>query len=395
MREKCERLAATVRHAYDHAPAWRTRLDAAGIDPARVASIEDLAPLPVLHKEDLVPLQARALPFGGLTGEPTARIARLFMSPGPIYDPEGNIPDYWRFAPALRGAGIGPGDTVMVCFNYHLSPAGFMFDSAARSLGAAVVPAGIGQMELQARLLADLAVTGYAGLPSYLTALLEKCRELGGQPRVQKAVVSGEMLPESLRSRLQQEYGIRVLQAYGTADVGCVSQECGHQPGQHVNHGVIVEVCDPETGKPLPAGEVGEVVVTLLSPTYPLLRFGTGDLSAWLAAPETCTCGDPAPRLRGVLGRCGDAVKVRGMFVHPSQLAQALEAVPGLGRWQARVTRAGDVDVFTLRCEGGDPDLIRERVREATRIRCEVQPLAPGSIPEPDHRKIRDERKWD
>lgn len=390
-----ERLAQTVRRAHDHALAWRARLDAAGIDPARVRSIEDLDAMPVLHKEDLVPLQAADRPFGGLLGQPVGEIARLFMSPGPIYDPEGAISDYWRFGPALKNAGIGRGDVVMVCFNYHLSPAGFMFDSAARALGAAVVPAGIGQMELQARLLSDLGVTGYGGLPSYLAALLDKAKELGGTPRVRAAVVSGEMLPESLRARLKAEYGITMLQAYGTADVGCVSQECGHGPGQHVNEGVIVEICDPQTGVPLPAGEVGEVVVTLLSPTYPLLRFGTGDLSAWLAAPGTCTCGDAAPRLRGVLGRCGDAVKVRGMFVHPSQLAAALADIPGLGRWHARVTRSGDTDALTLRCEGGDAALIRERVREATRIRAEVELVAPGSVAEESHRKILDERRWE
>jgi len=395
---KEERLAQTVRHAYANAPAWRARLDAAGIDPERVRAEDDLNPLPVLHKEDLVPLQAAALPFGGLLGQAVGEVARLFMSPGPIYDPEGAIPDYWRFGPALQSAGIGQGDVVMVCFNYHLSPAGFMFDSAARALGAAVIPAGIGQMELQARLLSDLGVTGYAGLPSYLAALLDKCRELGGTPRVRAAVVSGEMLPESLRARLRAEYGITMLQAYGTADVGCISQECGHGPGQHVNHGVTVQVCDPQTGVPLPpgeVGEVGEVVVNLLSPTYPMLRFGTGDLSAWLAAPGTCTCGNPAPRLRGVLGRCGDAVKVRGMFVHPSQLAAALAEVPGLQRWHALITRSGDVDLLTMHCEGGDPAMIKERVREATRIRAEVELLAPGSIREENHRKIIDERKWD
>jgi len=382
------RLQSTVDRAWHRSPVWRERLAAAGVDPARVAGPESLAALPVLRKESLGSLQAAARPFGGLLGEEVGRLARIFLSPGAIYDPEGTEPDYWRFSRALRAAGFRPGDRVINCFSYHLSPAGFMFDSAARTLGCVVVPAGVGQQELQVRVMAEVGVTGYVGLPSYLLALLERAADLGlstpdqgGEGlRIRRAVVTGEPLSPALRGRLES-FGVAVYQAYATADLGLIGYECGASPGLHLDDGVVVEICDPD-GLPVPLGEVGEVVVSLLSQTYPLLRFGTGDLSALVAEP--CACGRPALRLKGWLGRANEVAKVRGLFLYPRQLEAALAGLgEAVARWRAVVERdAHHRDVLRVEVAGRvDPAAVREAVRAATRLNPEVEVVAPEAIP--------------
>jgi phenylacetate-CoA ligase len=383
-------LAEIVALACEHAPATRRRFETAGINPEAVRSVADLAGLPVLHKEQLVTAQQSCVPFGGLLGARVADLARIFMSPGPIYDPQGAGPDHWRFGRALQAAGFGPGDLAVNCFSYHLSPAGFMFDEAARACGAGVVPAGIGQQDLQIRLMQDLPVTAYIGLPSYLAALLEKA---GGPLGLRKAMLAAEMLPESLRRRFEA-MGIATYQCYGTADLGLIAYECISRAGLHVDESVIVEILDPVTGAPLPAGEVGEVVVTVLSETYPLIRFGTGDLAGLMAEP--CGCGMKGPRLKGILGRAGEAVKVRGMFVHPGQIAQAVARFPGVERWRAEVTRGGHLDRLTVVLQAGpelDLDLaaVAEAVRESTRLRAEV---VRGEVAE-GARRLEDKRTWD
>ncbi|BDG61433.1 phenylacetate--CoA ligase family protein [Caldinitratiruptor microaerophilus] len=389
-----EALRRVVRHAWDHSPAWRARLEAAGIRPEDVRGPEDLLPLPVLRKEALGRHQAASLPFGGLLGVPVSDLARIFVSPGPVYDPQGAREDFWRFSRALRAAGFAPGDVVLNCFSYHLSPAGFMLDTGLRAAGCVVIPGGVGQQDLQVRVLSDTGATGYVGLPSYLLSLLERAEALGLRTALRKAYVTAEPLPPSLRARLQG-YGVEVFQGFGTADLGSVAYECEVREGQHLDPGVMVEVCDPE-GRPVPAGEVGELVVTLLDETYPLLRFGTGDLTALV--PEPCPCGRPEPRIRGWLGRAGEAVKVRGMFVYPDQIQEAVSRIPGAGRWHAVVDRdGGHRDRLTVRVEAAgvvDPAALSQAIKATTRVTAEVELVEPGTLPDKTPR-IEDRRRWE
>ncbi len=390
------RFQAVVTHAWEHSPAQRARLEEAGINPADVAGPESLHRLPVMRKEALGGLQAADHPFGGLLGEEMGRLARIFLSPGEIYDPQGDRPDYWRFREALIAAGFGAGQVVANCFSYHLTPAGFMFDGAARSLGCVVIPAGVGQQELQIKMMMDTGASGYIGLPSYLLALLEKAHAMGRALPLRRALVTGEPLPPALRARLG-EYGVDVYQAYGTADLGLVAYECPEHQGMHLEAGVLVELCDPE-GIPVEAGTVGEIVVTLLEPTYPLLRFGTGDLSALLTEP--CPCGREPVRIKGWMGRANDVVKVRGMFVYPRQIEEAMAAFAGqVDRWQAVVERdKSHRDRLLLQIEprgDGPPETaVAEAIRAATRLGCEVRLAGPGTIPE-GAPPLEDRRNWD
>lgn len=376
------RLAKVVAHAFAHSPAQRERLAAADVDPAAVAGPASLVRVPVMRKSELGSLQAEQRPFGGLLGGEVGDLARIFLSPGDLYDPQGAGPDYWRFGRALAAAGFGRGDIVLNCFSYHLSPAGFIFDAAARACGAVVIPAGVGQMEMQLKVLADTGANAFVGLPSYLLALLERGASFT------KAFVSAEPLPPSLRARLEA-YGVAVFQGYGTADLGLVAYECTAKQGMHLDEGVILEICDPD-GQPVTAGEIGEVVVTLLDPTYPLIRFGTGDLSALVTEP--CSCGRASLRMRGWLGRANDVVKVRGMFVYPRQLEEAMSGFAG--RWQAVVERDESYrDRLILQVEG-PADGVGEAVRSATRLNAEVVQVAEGTIL-PGAPALDDRRRWE
>lgn len=391
-------LPATVMRAWDHSPAQRRRLDAAGIDPAAVRGLESLQALPVMRKEDLGTLQAGGRPFGGLLGVPMGDLARIFVSPGEIYDPQGARPDYWRFGAALAAAGFRRGQVVINCFSYHLSPAGFIFDDAARSLGCVVIPAGVGQQDLQLKVMAETGATGFMGLPSYLLGLLEKAAEEGRRLALRQAFVTAEPLPPALRARIAS-LGVEVLQGYGTADLGLVGYECQARNGMHLEAGAAVEICDP-TGRPVPAGEVGEVVVTLLEPTYPLLRFATGDLSALMTEP--CPCGRLSPRMRGWLGRANDVVKVRGLFLYPRQLEDAMAQLQGRAvRWQAEIDRDERfADRLSLRVEVAADALplaaaeVAEAVKAATRLTAAVTLVPPGSIPA-DAPRLADRRAWE
>lgn len=359
-----------------HAPGLDHRRDAAGLSE-RVADVAELAALPVLAKDDLPDLQRRHPPLGGLLSE-GAEVVRLFASPGPIYEPQLAGPDPWRWAPALEACGISRGDVVLNCFNYHLSPAGAMFDEACRAVGAVVVPGGVGGADIQARVLADLDVTGYIGLPSYLAGLLEKFDALGvpsDRWRVGKALVTAEPLPGQLRAQLRTRVPT-VLMAYGTAEVGLIGFETEPDGGLRPADGVYVEVCDPGSGEPVPPGEPGEVVVSVLEPALPLVRFGTGDVSRWKLGE------DGSLLLAGVLGRVGAAVKVRGMFVHPHQAAHVVTALRDRGADAGRfvVERAGDRDVLRLELvPGADADRTAlvdtavDRTREVLRVRPEVE----------------------
>jgi len=392
-----ERVFEVLRPAAEAVPALAARLGEVGLVPDDLVDVAAVDRLPVLSKDDLIDLQAKDPPFGGCLA-PGARIRRIFQSPGPIYEPEPDVDDPWRAAPALEAAGFGPGDTVLNCFGYHLSPAGVMFEEGARALGCRVVPAGVGNFDLAVRAARDLGATAYIGLPSYLKALLEKAEDLDGPPlRFQRALVTAEPLPPSLRSWLEERVPV-VRQMYGTAESGNLGFECEAASGLHVPGDALVEICALDDGVPRLDGGEGQVVVTLFSPHYPLVRFGTGDLSAF--APGGCACGRPTPRLVGWLGRTGEAVKVRGMFLHPRQVTAVMSQVPSVAAYRFLIDRVEHRDV--LRCEvvpaaegidhGHLATEVHDTIRSGLRFDVEVQvvtALEAGAKP------ITDLRTWD
>ncbi|GAB4491783.1 MAG: AMP-binding protein [Anaerolineales bacterium] len=392
-------LSTLIPQLAARAPGFARRLAQAGLSAADLRTAADLAALPVIRKDDLVQLQAADPPFGGFLACAPGELKRIFQSPGPIYDPEANLPDYWRWKSALQAAGFAPGDVVINCFGYHLTPAGAMFEEGLWAAGCTVIPGGVGGQEQQARLIADLKVTGYVGLPSYLKALLEKAEELGLPCGIQKAFFTAEPLPPSLRAWLNAR-GVKIArQGYGTAECGNLGFECERENGWHVPPEIILQICDINSGQPLPDGESGEIVVTLLNPAYALVRFGTGDLSAY--ATEACSCALKAPRLMGWQGRIGDAVKVRGMFLHPRQLREALARFEGqISAWQAVITRQEHRDTLSLQVEafpGASASLketLAKSLRESLKFQFNVEILPAGTLPA-NPAPIRDERSWE
>ncbi|MBK6440888.1 MAG: AMP-binding protein [Actinomycetales bacterium] len=386
-----DRVAAAVAAGRALVPTLAERLAANGLTTDE--SLRDgLATLPILSKDDVLALQQADPPFGGALS-PSAHVRRVFQSPGPIYEPQLDGADPWRWGPSLQAAGMGAEDLVLNCFGYHLSPAGAMFEEAALALGARVLPGGIGNQDLQARAVADLGVTAYTGLPSYLKAILDRYDELGlprERWRLHRALVTAEPLPDSLRALLLERVPT-VLMAYGTAETGLIGYETEPGGGLVPAPGVLVQICDLDTGAPITEGE-GQVVVTLLRPDYPMVRFGTGDLSAWRLGP------DGSPRLVGVLGRSGAAVKVRGMFLHPRQAAAVLAGVADVQQWRFVIDRVDHRD--ELGCEvvvrpGVDASAVvadvTERVRSGLRFSCAVS--AVESLPD-DAAPITDRRDW-
>ncbi len=394
-------LAELVAHAYANAPAVRRILDQAGIGPADLTTVDALERLPITRKDELLDLQRADPPFGGFLGIPADQLPRAFMSPGPLWDPQGPEPDYWRFAPALYAAGFRRGDVVLIACAYHMTPLGFIFEEAARYLGCVVLPSGVGNTELQITMARGLDATAYCGTPSFLKIILDKAVEMGLHPRtdlaIRRAAVGAEMLPESLRVEMQ-ELDITVRQGYGTAELGCLGYECMELGGMHVPEDAIVEIIDPVSRKNVPIGQPGEVVATVNRKTYPLLRFGTGDLSALIDEP--CGCGRTSPRLVRILGRVGDAVKVRGMFVHPRQLSEVMARFPEVERFQALVTRAQHRDQLAVRVQtrreehSGIVDRLAEAIREAVHVRADVELVPSGTIPD-DAKPLVDQRTWD
>jgi phenylacetate-CoA ligase len=384
-----ERLTETVALAYRRTPAGRRAVEATGRPLEDLRLPHDLSQLPLLRKSELPALQAAAPPLAGWNALPVEALRRLFVSPGPIYDPEGAVEDYWGFAAALHGVGFRRGDLVLNTFAYHLTPAGAMLEDGLTALGCPVIPGGTGSTEIQARTARDLKVRGYVGTPSFMATLLEK---MEGGSSLQVAFVSGEMLTSSLRGRLEAP-GVRVGQGYATGDVGLIAYECHEQNGLHLASRVFVEIVDVHTGHPCPAGETGEVVVTFLSEIYPVLRLATGDLSKLEAA--SCACGRGAPRLAGVLGRVGQSVKVRGMFVHPNDVRRAMGHFPQIARYQMVVTRHGHLDELTARIEAPDElaHAVAERLREEIKVRAEVEIVGAGTLPDGGP-LIKDERVW-
>lgn len=375
-------LSFQVEHALKNAPAY-SRLFA-DIDFNDINSRTALAGLPLVRKEELIEQQRQDPPFGGLAATKVPELNRVFVSPGPIYEPGSRREDFWRFARALYAAGFRGGELLHNCFAYHFTPAGAMVESGAHALGCTVFAAGPGQLEGQVQAIADLRPDGYVGTPSFLKLILDKADELGVEvASLSKALVSGEYLPPSLRETFAGR-GIAVLQCYATADLGLIAYESPACEGMIVDEGIILEIVRPGTGDPLPDGEVGEVVVTSLSPEYPLIRFATGDLSAIL--PGESPCGRTNRRIKGWMGRADQTAKVRGMFVHPSQVAKILSRHPEVLKGRLVVERINDADSMALHCEltTGAPDHLADAlvatIRQVCNLRGEVCFVPAGSL---------------
>ncbi len=395
-------LGRLVQYAYEKAPYFRALLQKNKIAPDTLRNPDDLQKIPVTRKDDLIRLQMENPPFAGWLATEVGALRRVFLSPGPIADPEGDVEDFWHFEKALRLAGFGKGDVVQNTFSYHMTPGGFMLDAGLRKLGCVVFPAGVGNTALQVQAAKLFGVTGYVGTPSFLMTILKKAEEMGLNPAkdhsYQKALVTGEPLPPTLRQAFQGKYGIRVYQVYATADIGCAGFECSVQEGWHVSDNLLVQICDPATGKTLPLGETGEIVVTHFNATYPLIRFGTGDLSSFLTEP--CPCGDPSPRLSGYKGRVGEGVKVKGMFVHPAQVQAVVGNFGEVESFQILVTREGHVDHLTYRLKTARPETvapsrtgeIEERLHHVVKVKGRVEWVREFEIPD---RRVIDLRKWE
>jgi phenylacetate-CoA ligase len=364
-----------------------------GVDASAITSAQALAALPVLRKSELGKAQAASAPFGGFTTKPAHGFSHVFQSPGPIYEPSSTDPDWWRMGRFLHACGIGAGDIVHNCFGYHLTPAGMIFESGARAVGAAVLPAGTGQTELQVIAARDIGTTAYAGTPDYLKVILEKADEMGVTLGITRAAVGGGALFPSLRDWYTAR-GITCLQSYATADLGNIAYESSAMEGLIVEEGVIVEIVTPGTGNPVPEGEVGEVVVTTLNPDYPLIRFATGDLSAVMAGQSPC--GRTNMRIKGWMGRADQTTKIKGMFVRPEQVAQLVAAHAEIARARVVASRAGEQDVMTVRIESSAPDAeaYAASVAGLLKLKGQIEVVAVGSLPR-DGLVIEDQRTYD
>ncbi len=372
-------------------PGYAGSLD--GIDPATIISAEALATLPVLRKSELGKAQATSAPFGGFTTKPAQAFTHIFQSPGPIYEPSSNAPDWWRMGRFLHAVGIGAGDIVQNCFGYHLTPAGMIFESGAQAVGAAVLPAGTGQTELQVIAARDVGTTAYAGTPDYLKIILEKTDEMGVTLGITKAAVGGGALFPSLRDYYTGR-GITCLQSYATADLGNIAYETPAMEGLIVDEGVIVEIVTPGTGTPVPDGEVGEVIVTTLNPDYPLIRFATGDLSAIL--PGTSPCGRTNIRIKGWMGRADQTTKIKGMFVRPEQVAALVAHHADVSKARVVATREAEQDVMTVHLEttATDPDAYARSIIDVLKLKGRIVLVAPGTLAK-DGLVIEDQRSYD
>ncbi|MFH2128039.1 MAG: phenylacetate--CoA ligase family protein [Pseudomonadota bacterium] len=341
-----------VAYAYENAPAMRAKMDEAGVRPGDIGELSDMEAIPITTKDSLIEARRADPPWGGLLGVPPQEIPRVYLSPGPIYDVQSTDDNFFiRWRRRMHAHGFRPGDVVVNTFSYHMSPAGHWFDEAIRQIGATAIPMGVGNTELQAQVLRDMRATGWTGMPSFLMAIFNKAEELGidpGKDYCLRAIsAGGEMGGAQIRQKLYEQYGIHSYDSYGTADVGLISYECKERSGMHVHEEILVEIVDEITGKQLGPGEVGQVVVTPFDRCYPLLRFGTGDLSSLVEGQ--CACGRTSLRLSGILGRVGQAVRVRGMFVHPRQVNEVMSRFAEIERFQAEVSRKQGRDRIVLR----------------------------------------------
>jgi phenylacetate-CoA ligase len=391
-REQFAQMPAAIAHAMT-APGWAKHL--AGTDAKGISSRAALARLPIFRKADLVALQKAYPPFGGLNVTAASKVRRLLMSPGPIFEPEGEGPDWWGAARALYAAGIRAGDIVHNSFAYHLTPGGFILESGAHALGCAVIPGGTGNTEQQLEAIAHYRPTGYIGTPDFLKILLDTAEKTGKDASsFKRALVGGAALPASLREELGSR-GVAVLQCYATADLGVIAYESEAREGMIVNETVVVEIVRPGTGDPVPDGEVGEVVVTSLNRDYPMIRLATGDLSALM--PGVSPCGRTNARIKGWMGRADQTAKVKGMFVHPKQIAEIAARHPELKRLRLVVSREAEQDTMTLLAECAQADsaleaAIAATLHSITKLKGSVKLMTPGTLPN-DGKLIADERK--
>jgi len=395
------RIHELVAHAYAHAPAIRQIFDSVGVSPDDIQGVTDLAKLPVTSKDSLVAIHQANPPFGGFLTIPIDDLPRIYISPGPIYDPQPLNPESaeYNLAP-FHYVGFGRGDRVLNTFMYHLTPAGLLLDEALRACGATVIPAGPGNTELQVMMMGALNITGFVGQPSYLETILEKAQEMGFPKEmitIKKALFSAEIYTPKQQAKFEGEYGIKTTSAYGTADLGFIGYSRSGVQGFSLVESVYIEIVDPETGQTMPDGEKGEVVVTTFNKAYPLIRFGTGDLGALDPNPP-----HSAQHLMGLFGRSGEAVKVRGMFLHPNQLLAAKAQFPQIKRMQAVITRPESKDYVTLRVQLNDgidagdlADQLKALAQQAVRLRVDEVIFVGDGIIAPGGRTVVDERKWD
>jgi phenylacetate-CoA ligase len=389
-REQFARLPEIIAAAM-RAPGWAKQL--AGVDPKAITSREALSKLPVLRKSDLLAQQKEQPPFGGFNVTPPGKVKRLLMSPGPIFEPEGEGKDWWGAARALFAAGFRPGDIAHNSFAYHLTPGGFILESGAHALGCAVIPGGVGNTEQQIEAIAHFKPAGYIGTPDFLKILLDTAEKSGKDlSSIRRGLVSGAALPPSLRAELKGR-GVGVLQCYATAELGIIAYE-SEPPGMIVNEMLILEIVRPGTGDPVPEGDVGEVVVTSFNPDYPMIRLATGDLSAVMAGVSPC--GRTNMRIKGWMGRADQTTKVKGMFVHPGAIVEVGKRHPALGRLRLSVGRENEQDVMTLAAECAAPEAglaeaVEATLQSVTKLKGAVKLVAPGSLPN-DGKVIVDER---
>lgn len=387
-------VAAQVAHAKASCSAWADIL--ADVDPASITSTEAIAQLPVTRKSALIELQKGNMPFGGMVDASGAHMNYVFTSPGPIYEPGFDVPDAWRFARALHAGGLRKGDLVQNCFSYHFTPAGAMFDNAAKEIGCSVIAAGVGNTEMQAQSFHNLKPTAYIGTPSFLKIILEKADELGlDASSVTKAVVGGEPFLPPLQAFFK-ERGIQVLQGYATADLGNIAYEVPGGAGMLLDEGIYLEIVTPGTGDPVAPGEVGEIVVTTFNPHYPLIRFATGDMSAFMDGESPC--GRTSKRIKGWMGRADQSTKVRGMFVRPEQVAELAGKHDEIGKVRLTVDQADGKDSMLVACETDSPSdallaAVTDNVRNVIHLRGDVQLVAVGSLPN-DGKVIDDQRQF-
>jgi len=393
-------LKRLIEYAWERAPGVRRRLERAGLPPARLRSVEDLAKLPVVKKSELPDLQRADPPFGGFCAVSFSKLRRIFVSPGLIFEPMGPEVSSWHAETGLYAGGFRPGDVVLNAYAYHLTPAAHMLDEALALIGCTVVPTGVGNTDTQVQVARALGATGYLGTPSFLMTILKRAEGMGlGRFPFEVAQVGAEALPESLRRTFEEEYGILTRQGFGTADLGILAYECPEKSGMHLVEDAIVQVCDPQTGGPLPDGQAGEIVATVNDLAYPMIRFGTGDLT--VIDGSKCPCGRTAARMLGWRGRVDEVTKVRGMFIHPRQADEVAARVSGVSRYQVIVSRQDHQDVLTFRVElveGTDArdaaSTIETAIREVMKLRGQIEVVPTGSIPQ-GAKKIVDERKWD
>ncbi len=397
-----QRIHNLITHAYENAPAIKAMLDKAGLKPDDIQSAVDLSKIPVTSKDALVKIHEDNPPFGGFLAVDPDTLPRIYISPGPIYDPQPPNPDMTeRLLAPFRYVGFGKGDRVLNTFMYHLTPAGLLLDEALRACGATVLPTGPGNTELQIMMTMKLNASGFVGTPSFLATILDKMIEMSIPPAaipIKKALFTAEPYMPSQRQRFEGEYSMKTTSAYGTADLGVVGYTRDDMQGFAILDSVYLEICDPQTGQPVEPGHMGEIVATTFNEAYPLIRFGTGDLGA--LSPEPAPSG--GQHLLGLFGRSGEAIKVRGMFLHPNQLLAAASRIPQIKRLQAVITRPDNKDYVSINVElnpdtssADVADLLKAHVQATARLRVDEVKVVEAGIIDPSGRTVRDARKWD